>query len=355
MRLILPLIFLLFLVPMISADSPNLINGNTDLPSLDNSILTNNTYNVNYTTAVFNNSFWDSNYSSFLLKINWSQAINGTLMLQTNWNATNTSYMTYANWNSTNTSYRTLDNLTFLGGNVGIGTASPTGRIHVVNDANVYPSLLLEGGAKDFAWATGENLQIGTWNGTTFSQLGVWEAGGNLGIGTTTPSYKLQVGNGSATNYSLISAYFEGNITSAGYITRTSNYDLSKGSALNFIQNADYYNTLGKVDDTKFFGYTTWVTKETDFSKPTTETYIEQECTIEVIESIEEGVENTEQEICIDVEKERIVYNSRIDIENKGVSLDAEINLLRQSVYELKTENTAMKSSLCKLGETQWC
>jgi len=50
--------------------------------------------------------FWNSNYSTFLTHITWANAVNGTLMQQANWNATNTSYYLQTNpfgfYNSTN-------------------------------------------------------------------------------------------------------------------------------------------------------------------------------------------------------------------------------------------------------------
>ncbi len=39
----------------------------------------------------------------------------------------------------------------------------------------------------------------------------------------------------------------------------------------------------------------------------------------------------------------------------EGVSLGKEVSLLRQAVYELKTENEMMKYDLCRLGVDRWC
>ena len=49
---------------------------------------------------------------------------------------------------------------------VGIGTSSPTGKVHSVTSGNV-PSYLAEGGLLDFASPDGENMQIGHYNSGT--------------------------------------------------------------------------------------------------------------------------------------------------------------------------------------------
>ena len=43
-------------------------------------------------------------------------------------------------------------------------------------------------------------------------------------------------------------------------------------------------------------------------------------------------------------------------IKEEGILLDAEVNLLRQAIYELKTENEIIKSELCLKDNTYlWC
>ena len=190
---------------------------------------------------------------------------------------------------------------------------------------------------------------------------------GNVGIGTTSPSYKLTVGNGSNTDYSLMSAYFEGNISSAGYITRTSIYDKSQGSALDKIKDADEYKTNGKINHSAFFGYTSWMTNETDLSKPVIENQIKEVCDEPKCEEVCEDVLNEEtQELenkcenkcdepkCNNITEEVTTYPFTKEVKNEGVSLDSEIDLLRQSVYELKLQNENLKSRLDKI-ETETC
>jgi len=176
--------------------------------------------------------------------------------------------------------------------------------------------------------------------------------GGNVGINNTSPSYRLSVGNESNTDKTLVSAFFEGNITSAGYITRTEIYDKSKGSALDFIGDADSYFANGKLDDSRFYGYVTWNTTIVDYSKPVLQTEIVSECSLDV----------NDKEVCTNETVVSVIYPYTKILVNKGVSLDSQVSLLIQGVYELKvqnanlqTENNQMKTSLCKLGEIEWC
>jgi len=86
-----------------------MINGTAILPWTNNYtngvISQGRNLSVGYDYAL-NETKWGANYSAFLNKINWSQAVNGTLMLASNWNATNTSYYLASNpygfYNSTN-------------------------------------------------------------------------------------------------------------------------------------------------------------------------------------------------------------------------------------------------------------
>lgn len=158
---------------------------------------------------------------------------------------------------------------------------------------------------------------------------------GNVGIGTASPTYPLTVSG----NVSGISIWSDGNISASGYITRTSIFDKSKGSALDLIHDSDYYLTDGKIDHTKFYGYAGEF-PTTDYSKPHEEQYQEEEC--------------DDKGVCSNVIKTSITYPETKMV--GGVDLGSEIDVLRQSIYELKQENDLLKSELCKKDTTYiWC
>jgi len=131
-------------------------------------------------------------------------------------------------------------------------------------------------------------------------------------------------------------AWFSNNISATGYITRTSVYDKSRGNALNYIKDANNYLTTNakgeqEINHSAFYGYTSY--EVTDFSKPETETYEEEVCD-----------EKIQEEKCHNETLTRIIYPHKTTEE--GVDLGKEIDVLRQSVYELKNQNTALQSQL---------
>ena len=87
-------------------------------------------------------------------------------------------------------------------GNVGIGTASPEGTLHIVDQGATGPNLFLENATiteGDIAVNEGEALNFGHWNKTTdtFTSRLEIDSNGRVGIGTTSPDQKLSV-NGNA-------------------------------------------------------------------------------------------------------------------------------------------------------------
>ena len=212
-------------------------------------------------------------------------------------------------------------------GDVGIGTDSPdelldiddgngvTGipRISFNSDRAVVGYEGSVGSDTDYAFlrgGTAKDLRLQTnGNNTRLTIL----SGGNVGVGTSSPSYPLEV---RGHNGSDVTAWFEKNISAEGFMTRTSVYDKSRGSALDLIKDADDLMDGGEINHKAFYGYAGEF-EVADYDKPV----MEEECVI-----------LDEEEIC----KEVITYP--YTVMKEGVLLDAEVDVLRQAVFELKTE-----------------
>ena len=140
---------------------------------------------------------------------------------------------------------------------------------------------------------------------------------GFVGINTTSPSYPLDV----RANASGISIYASANISAKGYVTRTTVYNKASGSAIDKVKDASAYLDKNGNIDHKSFG----------------DTYITY--TMEVIT----GYKNITYK---GYQKEVPVYEN---ITEEGVSLDGEVALLKQAIYDMKTE-------VCTKDKTySWC
>ena len=153
--------------------------------------------------------------------------------------------------------------------------------------------------------------------------------GGNdrIGIGTNLPLFPLDVQK----NVSGISIYASGNISATDYITRTNVYDKNKGKALDYIKDTNDLTTLGKIDHKKFYGYVTY--DKMDLSRP-----------VIILKSYTEYNETSKKNVTIFYNETSYPYTKK----ESGVSLGKEVSMLRQSVYELKTE-------LCIYKVYSWC
>jgi len=82
-------------------------------------------------------------------------------------------------------------------GGVGIGSDTPLGALHVRRRADNGVALFLSGASKDITWFPDEDLQIGQWDGSTFTERMRILSDGNVGIGTTNPEDVLHISSGS--------------------------------------------------------------------------------------------------------------------------------------------------------------
>ena len=311
---------------------------------------------INYTTVNVNNSiYWDGNAFSHLADtyVPYIGANANVDLGIYNFTTTGNFFGTFSGNSSIWSRAGTNTFLTNVGDRVGIGTNSPGAKVEIKGDsadiiirqADNYYSVGLKSDVNGMGFlnlypntATDPSSES-TIHFTAVASADNWiNNGGDVGIGTTSPSYPLEI-NGDVSGISL---YTSANISATGYNTRTSVFDKSK-NVWDYIKDASYYLIDEKIDHSKFYGYVGTLLI-TDYSRPVETEYVEEVC---------KENEKTFEIICINQTKIRTTYPYT---KTEGqISLGAEIDILRQAVYELKVENDLMKQSLCKLGETQWC
>jgi len=146
------------------------------------------------------------------------------------------------------------------------------------------------------------------------------DADNKLGLGlpsSNRPNYPLHV----ATEVEGVSIYASSGISGDELIDRTSIFNKSK-NVWDYIRDADYYLTDGEIDHGKFYGYVSYIIR--DYSRP-------------VVVSPGDGGDDLP------------IYDYPYNKIEEGVSLGAEISVLRQAVYELKQENDTLKAELAKI------
>jgi len=261
-----------------------------------------------------------------------------------------------------------------LTGNVGIGTPTPLDELHILDssprvrledDGSGTPYSVLEGDSGNLVFSADKGSGVSntyvSFETDNSEKMRILSSG-NVGIGTPTPAYPLVVDS----NVSGISIYSDGNISASGYITRTQVYDKSKGKALNKIKDAnEYFNIDGSINHGAFGD------SMVSYDKRVVDKVIVEQIDVNVCGEITQTCSiikgncskkdvnsvncSEDYEQCVDdpmickMEKQDQNVTIYKIIEEEGVSLDKEIALLKQALYEIKVETCEKNKSY------SWC
>jgi len=137
--------------------------------------------------------------------------------------------------------------------------------------------------------------------------------------------------------------YFGSGLSATGYYARTTAYDKSRGPALNFIQDADYYLTNGQIDHSRFYGYTTYNVPDPIYEEIPLYRKRTGNDPGDYIYRDEPPEDMRGWELVTYQEK---IWHTKTE---SALSLSAEIDVLRQALYEMKQENQSLKTELTAL------
>jgi hypothetical protein len=116
---------------------------------------------------------------------------------------------------SNNWSIYSASGTNYFGGNVGIGTMAPGGKLAIAADSNNLAFANAAGTNKWWEYLSGNDLRF--WDTT---DRVTFQSGGNVGIGTTGPNDKLQIYGGASNTALTIST--DANLTSGIYLSENS-------------------------------------------------------------------------------------------------------------------------------------
>lgn len=220
---------------------------------INNNFTINNTFQniINTTTYVYNSNQTTINSTTYIYNTNQTIVNSNTYMNNSNITLINgyiNSTTIYAsNFNGDNLTIKGFAHLATTNGNVGIGTTNPNVKLHINSSNNMfklenidgttpnqYAQMELKAGTADnYIWTNNQN-SVGFYGGS--NSLNIYGGSnspiafftnaigtprmfigtsGNIGIGTTNPSYKLDI-NGSAWN-NINRIYSTGSSTGTEY------------------------------------------------------------------------------------------------------------------------------------------
>lgn len=180
--------------------------------------------------------------------------------------------------------------------------------------------------------------------------------GTNVGIGTNNPLYPLEVG----VNYSGISAWFQGNISVDDVIFRSKVFDTSKGSALKYVKNASAYKFQNGTINHSAFEYSKVTYTNRRITGYHTVQVDKEVCApvkkqVEIETYDENGLVNgttTEEQEVVECPVKKVPEVQPIyqNYQEEGYSLEDEVAILRQSIFEIKSETCAKQPA-----QWSWC
>jgi len=145
------------------------------------------------------------------------------------------------------------ERLTIYNGNVGIGTLSPGAKLHIEAGSNTV-GLIINSPWDDiqmytkknhvirFDTAASDSTGLGFWNSPSNTFIMQLCSNGNVGIGTTSPAYKLDVGGNIRTTGYIKEELPNNNLTATGtIITITAGENLSQGDVCRCSSDGKFY------------------------------------------------------------------------------------------------------------------
>lgn len=171
---------------------------------------------------------------------------------------------------------------------------------------------------------------------------------GNVSILSANLGYPLSVGNSSTG----ISGYFVGSVSADRLITRSNVYDKNRGLALGQIKDSSaYVDSNGDINHSAF-GYSAVVYQKQVIDKITPYSLTKEVCN-ETIKRNGNPANVSYVYNCVNITttEQNVTYKN---VNEEGIDLVAEVALLKQAIFELKTQNIALKQCAAEKDYTSY-